>query len=198
MTPSEQEQLLARIRAKDEAALAEFVRGELPRVHRLCLSLCRRESEADDLCQETFVRALRALPSFRGESQLSTWLHRIAVNTWKNAVRYDKRRQRSMHISLDGNGRNREDDAPPPELPDNGPSPEDWFEASESHRDIMRALNRLEPEQKAIVVLRDIEARSYEEIAEIMDTHIGTVKSRLSRARERLRDVCYRMRINIV
>lgn len=181
---------LERLRSGDQKALEEFVRAELPRVYNLCTRLCLTPVEAEDLCEDVFVRAIRFIRQFKGEAALSTWLHRITLNTWKNQVRYEKRRLFSAHVSISSDTNDRSH--PALEIPDPQALPEQAAEREERRTAILKALNLLKPEDKAIIVLRDIEEKTYEEISDIMKINLGTVKSKLSRARDHLREICYR------
>lgn len=176
----------------DPKALADFVHDELPRVYNLCLRLCQNQTDAEDLCQDVFVKAVAGLKNFRGDSQISTWLYRITLNTWKNTVRYEKRRKKSAHIPL-WNKNDDDGDQSEGDLPENKPSPAVWAEISEEHRRLMKALDGMSQEEKSVIVLRDIEDKSYEDISAVLSLNVGTVKSRLSRARERLRSEFHRL-----
>jgi RNA polymerase sigma factor (sigma-70 family) len=185
--------LLHRIHAGDADAMEEMVHEELPRIYNLCLRLCRRAADAEDLCQDIFIRAVRAVPQFKGDSSFSTWLYRIAVNTWKNRVRYEKRRFFGRHVSLTGNVDGMEGETPDLDLPDAGMGPAEQVELSEEHRRLLAAIEHLDPDDKTIVLLRDMEDKAYEEISAALGMNIGTVKSRLSRAREKLREIFHRL-----
>jgi RNA polymerase sigma-70 factor (ECF subfamily) len=163
-----QESLLRRIHENDPQALEEFVHDELPRVFNLCLRLCQNKSEAEDLCQDVFTRAVAGIKNFRGDAALSTWLYRITMNAWKNWVRYEKTRHKSKHFSL---WSKKEDDGETlTEIPiaEKYHTPDVWAEISDEHKRLLEALDHLEPEEKSIIVLRDMEDKSYEDIAEML------------------------------
>ncbi len=187
-----QESLLRRIQNNEPEALQEFVREELPRVFNFCVRLLQNKTEAEDLCQDVFTRAVAGIKNFRGDSKLSTWLYRITLNSWKNRVRYEKSRLKGRHFSLWGK---KDDDgnASEIELPEKIHSPDVWAEISDQHKRILKALDELDADQKSVIVLRDMEDQSYEEIADQLNLNVGTVKSRLSRAREQLRVAYHRM-----
>jgi RNA polymerase sigma-70 factor (ECF subfamily) len=155
-------------------------------VYNLAARLTGNRSDAEDLAQDALLRAVRALPGFRGDSLASTWLYRITVNTWKNRVRSEKRRAfwRTATLGLisgdDGDGPVREPAAPDAPL-DAG------LETEERAAAVQEALMGLDGDDRAIVVLRDVEDRSYGEIGEVLGLREGTVKSRLSRARAKLK-----------
>lgn len=171
--------------------MEELVQGELPKIFNLCLRLCRNTDDASDLCQDTFVRAVKSIRDFREESQISTWLYRIAVNTWKNRIRSESRRRFQFHMPL--SNPNPDEEGKELELTDTSPLPEEQAQKNETHRTLHLALHQMEPDDKSIVVLKDIEDRSYEDIADILDINVGTVKSRLSRARQKLREIHHKL-----
>lgn len=156
-----------------------------PMVYNLALRLCGNEADAQDLAQDALVRAIKSLDGFRGDSSPATWLYRITVNTWKNRVRSEKRRSFWKTFSLGSAGDG--DEAPGKELPAPEPPADAALEKAGEKAELERALAALEPEERAILLLREIDGRSYEEIAGIMGLELGTVKSRISRAREALR-----------
>lgn len=166
------------------AEFDRFMRTHGPMIYTLAVRLTGHTAEGQDLAQETFVKAFEHFAQFRGDSAVRTWLYRICVNTWKNRVRYEKRRFFWQHVSLDSGA----EDAPKADaFAAPQPTLENRMEKIERHEQLHRALAALPEQDKAIVVLRDMEERSYEEIAEFLEIPLGTVKSRLARGRERLR-----------
>ena len=157
----------------------EVVKKEWRRLFGLAYRLCGNTEEAKDIVQETFTRGLEHLDRFEGRSQLSTYLYRIAFNVWKNMLR---RKSVRRILSLSAAAEGREIDPPDP-----SPSPAASAEREERIGLVHRGLERLPPAERFIVVLRDIEEKTYEEIAEILGCRLGTVKSKLARARDRLR-----------
>lgn len=151
--------------------------------------LCRITGDADeagDLTQETFLSALKSIKSFRGEAELKTWLFRIAVNHSRNSFRWWKRRKRSETISLDkplSEGGGTVADI----IADGSETPEQAVLRLEQRRRLMAAVNSLPEIFRETIVLCDIEGFGYEEIAQALNINIGTVKSRVARAREQLR-----------
>ena len=147
------------------------------KVFNLCYRFMGSYHDAHDCAQDTFVKVYRSLKYFRFESSFSTWLYRIAVNTSKNRLGSLTYRFSKVMVRLD----------PPLEIEDRSQSPEAVFNQKEKAAVIQKAIDALPTDQKTVVVLRDIEGLSYEEIAEITKYNLGTVKSKLARARERLR-----------
>ncbi len=154
-------------------------------LYNLCFRMLGDYDEASDCAQDAFIRAYRALESFRGDAAFTTWLYRIAVNTCRNRLASADYRRSRKAVRLEGTGA---DDAL---LPENGrasfSNPTERFERGEREALIQRALDALPPDEKAVAVLCDIEGRSYEETAALTGVPLGTVKSRLARARRRLR-----------
>jgi RNA polymerase sigma-70 factor (ECF subfamily) len=156
-------------------------------IYNLALRLVGNASDAEDLAQDALLRALRALPNFRGECQLSTWVYRITVNTWKNRVRSEKRRGLWKLLPLDFLF-SRDGDEPGPAEPAAADAPLDSsLQTSEDGAQVQKALLELDEESRAVIVLRELQGQSYQEIAEALELPVGTVKSRLSRAREALK-----------
>jgi RNA polymerase sigma-70 factor (ECF subfamily) len=167
---------------------SEFLDKHAVPVYNLALRLTGNAADAEDLAQDSLIRALRALSNFRGDSQMSTWVYRITVNTWKNRVRSEKRRglwkllPLDFLFSKDGDDDKRSQEPKAPDAPlDSG------LESSETGKLVQAALMALDEESRAVVVLREIQGQSYSEIATALDIPEGTVKSRLSRARETLK-----------
>ncbi|MFI5350094.1 MAG: sigma-70 family RNA polymerase sigma factor [Elusimicrobiota bacterium] len=164
----------------------EFLEKNAVLVFNLALRLTGNRADAEDLAQDALLRAVRALPGFRGDSLASTWVYRITVNSWKNRVRAEKRRQfwRTVTLGLvsgsegDGEIRDVKSDEPPLDSD---------LEKAERSASVQKALLELDEDDRAIVVLREIEEKSYEEIGEMLGLAQGTVKSRLFRARAKLK-----------
>jgi len=171
-----------------KSAFDQLVIRHKDRVFTVCYWFLGDYAEAGDNAQETFIKAFRSLKKFRFESAFSTWIYRIAVNTCKNRLKSSEYRKKKKTLSLncfDGFDENPVNH----NLPTYCPSPMDELENKQKRKKIYEAINTLPPEQKSVVVLRDIEGLSYEEIAAITGFGMGTVKSRLSRARLTLRDL---------
>jgi RNA polymerase sigma-70 factor, ECF subfamily len=176
--------LVARCAAGDQAACAELVTEHQRMVYQLAFHLLGDRDEALDLSQEVFMRVFRTLPHFRGQSQLRTWIYRIVVNQARNRQRWWNRRRRSSQISLDQHLEiHGEPSANPQSTPDN------MLAQKQLASQLREALEALPFDQRSVVVLREIDGLSYEEIAYSLGVTLGTVKSRLTRARRALRDV---------
>ncbi len=145
-------------------------------VYAACYHMLGNREDAQDCAQETMLRAFRAFESFRGEASFGTWITRIAMN-----VCADELRKRRNVYSLDTL---REESGL--DIPDEGPGVYARLEEKERLRLLREALEKLPPDMRELIVLRDMQGRSYEEIGEIISAPLGTVKSRISRAREKL------------
>ncbi|HEX8068964.1 MAG TPA: sigma-70 family RNA polymerase sigma factor [Pyrinomonadaceae bacterium] len=180
-------QFLDRLRAGDAAAFDFLVRERTPDIYALLYRLTEDAEEARDLTQETFLQAFRAIQHFRGEADLRTWLYRIAVNQARNRWRWWRRRRRSATVSLDATDEDHERPLAA-RLPDErSVNPEEAALTRERERMLMQALRALSRVYREVVVLRDVEGLSYEEVAATLELSVGTVKSRLSRGRAELR-----------
>ena len=175
--------LIQRCAARDEDACAELVAEHQRMVYQLALNLLGDHNEALDLSQEVFLRVFRTIDTFRGASQLRTWIYRIVVNQARNRQRWWRRRHKSQQVSLDEHIRDHGELA---EI-GNGGSPDRAFGQKQLAERIRAALDQLPFDQKTALVLREIDGLSYDEIGYSLGIAVGTVKSRLARAREALR-----------
>jgi RNA polymerase sigma-70 factor (ECF subfamily) len=182
VTREEEAKLIRDINAGDSAAFETLVREHQTRVYNIALKMCADPEEAFDISQEVFLKAYRTIARFRGECSLGTWLYRMTANQCIDQLRRDKRRQRDKLVYLDDVG----EDERPMELPDLRWEPQSQLEREELRRSVRENLQRLPQEQRLILTLRDVNGLSYEEIGEILELELGTVKSRIFRARERL------------
>ena len=171
----------------DKKAFDELVIRHKDRIFNLCYRFLGDYEEANDSAQEAFVKAYGSLNTFRLESAFSTWLYRIAVNACKNKLGSAAYRAKRKTVSLDNPGNN-EDGPLPMEIQNGTPSPLARMEEKEKMALVQRALDTLPTEFKMVVTLRDVEGLSYEEIAEVTGLNLGTVKSRIARARTDLRN----------
>ena len=177
--------------AEDFAWIREFQSGQeqgfnrlvlrhKDRVYGLCLRLLAGNAlDAEDAAQESFVKAYHGLRAFRMEAKFSSWMYRIAVNACKNRLASSAYRESQRHRDLEAAD---QDGAP------SSPSPAQVLDAKGKREMIEAAIARLPEEQRTLIVLRDVEGRSYEEIAETTGLNPGTVKSRLNRGRGQLRE----------
>ena len=172
-------ELVRRVQRGDSAAFDLLVRKYQHRITALIGRYIADWSECQDVAQETFMRAYRALGNFRGDAQFYTWLHRIAVNTAKNHLVSHNRRPPADDIELE----DAEQFESGLRLRDND-TPERELMRQQLEQTVLRAVEELPPELRDAITFREVEGMSYEEIAERMDCPIGTVRSRIFRARE--------------
>ena len=177
--------LVRSFQAGNKAAFDKLVLKHKDRIFNLCIRFLGDYQEANDSAQEVFVKAYRSLKGFRFKSAFGTWLYRIAVNTCKNKVKSLDYRYAKKMVYLDNPGAVQ--DAHGLEISDETQSPLAELEKKERMELIQRAIESLPPEQKMVVILRDIQGLPYDDIADITGYGLGTVKSRLSRARLELR-----------
>jgi RNA polymerase sigma-70 factor, ECF subfamily len=182
--------LLSRLRHRDTAAFETLVKTHQDRVYDFCVRMMADREEAFDLTQEIFVSVHQHISEFRQDARLSTWIFRIARNHCLNRLKYLRRRGRGRS---DEYGEVQEqainDAAGAPQKPD------DALEASRLKALVHRAIEELDEDQRVLVVLRDIEGLSYEDIMEVTELAEGTVKSRLHRAREKLAGILERLEV---
>ncbi|MEM6293405.1 MAG: sigma-70 family RNA polymerase sigma factor [Myxococcota bacterium] len=184
-------QLVVRLKAGDQRAFEELVRLYQDRVFALSYRMLGNRQEAEDLAQEVFITLHRAIGSYRGEGRFYTWLYRIASNTCKNRIKYLRGRHFHKSVSVD--------DTPEAQAPagEAGPGvplqsrvhgPEAMTEGNRLEAAVQRELAALDPEHRLLIILRDVQGMSYQEILRITGLQEGTLKSRLHRARVALKD----------
>ena len=174
--------LVQRCAARDEVACAELVGEHQRMVVQLAVNLLDDRDEALDLSQEVFLRVFRTIHRFRGQSSLRTWIYRIAVNQARNRHRFWRRRRRADQVSLEDHVSLHGELVSTRQA-----TPERELAQKELGDRLQRALNNLPFDQRTAIVLREVDGLSYDEIAFSLGVAIGTVKSRLTRARQALR-----------
>jgi RNA polymerase sigma-70 factor (ECF subfamily) len=174
------QQLVERVQRGDKAAFDLLVAKYQRKIFRLLSRLIRDQAEIEDVAQEAFVKAYRALPNFRGESAFYTWLYRIAINTAKNYLVSQGRR---APTATDADIEDAETFDDGDHLRDLN-TPDSMLLSKQVAEAVNRAIDKLPEDLRTAIVLREIEGLSYEEIAETMNCPIGTVRSRIFRARE--------------
>jgi RNA polymerase sigma-70 factor (ECF subfamily) len=182
----EEQALVHRCRRGDREAFARLMQLYQKQIYNYTYRMLGSEEEAEDLTQDVFVAAFRGMAGFRGEAKFSTWLYRIALNQTRNRIKYLSRRnffaRRSRRTEF-GN-------SPTPDylesVADTGPSPEQLTMTKDLALQVQDCLNQLGHRARQILVLRDVQGFSYEELSEMLSLNLGTVKSRLHRARTAL------------
>jgi len=179
-----EQELVTRAKAGDDEAFAQLMRDNEKRIYNLTLRMTGNPEDAMDLAQETFLNAWRGLKFFKGDSAFSTWVYRLASNACIDHLRRKKRRQDiSAPMPADD-----EDDSQP-DIPDERFQPEQELERQELRRAVAQGLEQLSEEHRQVLVMREINGLSYQEIADVLDLEAGTVKSRIARARNSLRKI---------
>ena len=184
---SEDAELIKAFQAGKKAAFDELVLSHKDKVFNLCYWFVGDYQDANDLAQDVFFKTFKALKNFRFESAFSTWIYRIAVNTCKNRLKSIQYRLKKKFVHLNNTAAAKNN--PGVEIADESSSPEIELGRKEKSRLIQTAINSLPTEKKAVVVLRDIEGLSYEKISTVTQLNLGTVKSKLARARQDLREM---------
>ncbi|MCE9573451.1 MAG: sigma-70 family RNA polymerase sigma factor [Deltaproteobacteria bacterium] len=177
--------LLRRLRERDEKAFRELVAEHRDKVFNMTYRMLGNRAEAEDVAQEVFISVFKTIDTFREESKFSTWLYRVTVNHCKNRIKYLSRRHDRDQDELDE--ASEADVAAAVAAPPPSPRPDRQLEGAQTERMLQEAIAELDEEHRVLVVLRDVEDLSIEEIMEITGLPDGTIKSRLHRARMALR-----------
>lgn len=180
----DEKKLIRNILSGDLDAFAELVEAYEKQVYNLCYRMCGNEEDAKDLTQEAFVKVWRGLEHYQFESAFSTWLYRLTSNV---CIDFLRRRKRQNTVSLFVS--REEDGETELEPPDQEPLPEEQLLQRERRQAIERAMGQLEEEFRLVLTLRVIHDMPYEQIAQITNVKVGTVKSRLARARSKLKKI---------
>jgi len=178
-----EKELLAKLKDGDRDAFNILVEAYQQKVINLAYGMLSSQEDAYDAAQETFIRIYKNIGEFKGASSLSTWIYRICTNICNDMLR--KRSKVRGTISLDAE----DEDNPVHRLADDTPTPEQAVELSERQAAVRRAIAELSEEYRSVILLFDIEGLSYDEISAILNCPIGTIKSRLSRARANLKKI---------
>ena len=181
--------LLERFRGGDERAFTDIVQRYRDPIFRRVFGMLKNHEDAEEVTQDTFLRARRGLENFRGDAAFSTWLYQIATNLAHNCYWFWWRRGRHAAVSLDAATSAESDLTLAEILPDEEPDPGKKAVTQELVERVETAMERLSPAHREILTLRNVRDLSYEEIAAMLDLSLGTVKSRIARAREALKQV---------
>lgn len=175
----DEKKLIERASNGDPAAFNRLMEAHERRMYAVALRICANREDAQDCLQETMLRIYRSIASFKGQSSFATWVYRITMNTCLDEIR---RRKNKHNASLDS-------------LLETGWSPKDESGSPEKHaidretrKCVSNAIQELPEDMRAAIILRDIQGLTYEEIAQTLDINVGTIKSRISRGREKLRE----------
>lgn len=173
--------LIKKAKSGNLEAFEQLILQYEKRIYNYCYRMTNSQEDAEDLAQEIFIKVYKNLKSFKGNSKFSTWIYRIAYNTCID--KYRKKEVATVSLTLNSDEEEKEID-----LPSNDPLPEERIVSREEYDVVCECISELKPEYKNAVILRDIQNYTYDEIAEILNIPLGTVKSHISRGRAALRD----------
>ena len=179
-----EKQLIQRAKKGDENSFESLILSCQSKAYNIAIRYLKNEEDALDAMQESFIKIFRHLNSFKEDSRFDTWVYRIVVNTCNDMLRKNSNRKITDSIF-----RTEDEKETVIEIPDTSGSPEYVFARKEKTEYILSCLEKLNRDQKKVIVLRDIHGFSYDEISEILECSIGTVKSRINRSRLRLREL---------
>ena len=187
-------ELIEQFRAGNDSAFDELVLMLSPKLFRVAFALLGNKQDAEEVVQDAFVRTHRAIADFRGDASFETWMHRITVNLARNRFHWNRRRGEGVNISLsasfdDPQGTQMQEI----DLPDTRMEPDRLLATLELESNIVKAMKSLPEGLRETMILRHMNDMPYEKIAEMLDCKVGTVKSRLARGREMLRNIIVRL-----
>jgi RNA polymerase sigma-70 factor (ECF subfamily) len=187
---SDDRELIARfVRDGDQSAFDLLVGKYSSRAYQIAFGILNNREDAEEVAQDTFLRIFKALPKFRGDAEFSTWMYRIVINLSRNKLRWNKIRGGGLSISLDAPVENAKGDGELTiELPDERMTPDQESLYNELKEKTSKAMNQLQDSYREAVTLRNVQGLSYEEIADILGCKVGTIKSRIARGREEIRN----------
>lgn len=183
---SDEMNLVKRARSGDVAAFEQLIEDYQKRIFSIAFRMIQNQEDAADLTQEVIIKIFKNLDKFKGDAKFSTWVYRITTNTCLDELK--KARRQNPTYSLDKEIETDEGSLAG-QLPDKRPTPEESAERKAVRSGVNAAIGKLGDEHRQVIVLRDIQGFSYEEIAEILNCSVGTVKSRISRARKNLKKI---------
>ena len=180
-------ELVRQFLAGDRGAFEELMGRHQGRVYAFCYRYFGAQEPAEEAAQEVWVKIFRYLDKFRGDSKFTTWMYRVALNHCRNLSAYEGRRGKGKHDSLDAERDDGEGGAMRRQLPDSGPGADEMLVADERRKMMHEELALLDPLWREVLLLRDVEGMSYDEVADALEVAPGTVKSRIHRARTELK-----------
>jgi RNA polymerase sigma-70 factor (ECF subfamily) len=179
-----EKQLIQKAKMGDEKSFESLILGCQSKAYNIAIRYLKNEEDAMDALQESFIKIFRHLKSFKEDSRFDTWVYRIVVNTCNDILRKNSTRKTTDSIF-----RSEDDKETVIEIPDSSGSPEEVFDKKEKSEFIVACMDKLSQDQREIIILRDIQGFSYDEISEILKCSVGTVKSRINRSRLKLREI---------
>jgi len=166
----------------------QLIERHFNKAYQIAYGILRQHQDAEEVVQDSFVKMYKVLNDFRGDSEFTTWMFRIVTNYAKNRYRWNKRRGSKQNVSIHAPISGNDSTDIVRDLPGKSMSPEKFSKFSELEQGISNNLEKISPLYREVLILRNIEGLSYERISEILDCKIGTVKSRIARGREELRE----------
>jgi len=184
-------ELIEQFKSGSEAAFDELINRHSAKMYQVSFGLLGNRQDAEEVVQDAFVRAYRNLDKFRGDASFSTWIYRIVTNLSRNKYQWNRRRGAEVNVSISERPGRLVDDGKKSEIdiPDDRMKPDLMIQSMEGEDRIMIAMNKLPDKLREVMILRHIEDLPYESIANILETKLGTIKSRLARAREMLKEM---------
>ncbi|MBV1756548.1 MAG: sigma-70 family RNA polymerase sigma factor [Dethiosulfatibacter sp.] len=176
--------LIKRSQKGDIDAFEELISDNVRFAYNIALKMLKNKEDAEDISQEALIKAYKSIESFKMDSSFRTWIYRIVVNTCLDYIRKHK----TTVISIDKSIQTEHNEFQI-EIEDHRPSPDEIFERKQTQKMVVEALNQLDDDFRTAIILRDIQDFSYEEISDILTCSLGTVKSRISRGRQKLREI---------
>ena len=187
-TPVQDEDLVRRFLGGERQAFEQLMRKQQDRIYGFCYRYFGSKEPAEEAAQEIWVKIFKNLDRFRGDSKFTTWMYRVALNHCRNLSAFEGRRGKGKHDSLDAERDDGEGTKRRRDLPDQGPGAEEMLVTDERRQMMHEELGRLDPIWREVLLLRDVEGMSYDDIGASLDVAPGTVKSRIHRARSELKN----------
>jgi RNA polymerase sigma-70 factor, ECF subfamily len=180
-------EIIAAFKAGNNQIYTKIIEKYYTKAYQIAYSILRQKEDAEEVVQDSFVKIHKVLHDFRGDSQFSTWMYRIITNYAKNRYRWNKRRGSKQNVSINAPLNNSEDNNYVLDLPGKELNPQSGSVYNELEKGVHEHLQTISPLYREVLILRNLDGLSYEEIASILDCKIGTVKSRIARGRDELR-----------
>ncbi|NLY43522.1 MAG: sigma-70 family RNA polymerase sigma factor [Clostridiaceae bacterium] len=182
---SHEKLLIQKCKNGDVEAFEQLIESYQKKVFGIAFRMLGNTEDASDVAQEVFLKVFKSITNFKEESSLSTWIYRIATNVCLDEIR---KRKKATVVSINSTIQ-LEDGEIDMQVEDQGPHPDEIVERKELENEVKKAIERLNNEHKIVIILRDIQGLSYDEIADILQCSLGTVKSRINRARNSLKNI---------
>ena len=180
-------ELIARIKNGDDSGFNELVAKYANKAYQIAYGLLSNKPDAEEVVQDAFMKVYKNLDKFRGDSSFTTWFYRIVTNLSRNKYHWNRRRGADINVSVSSNLWSNSEEVKDIELPDTKLEPDVLIQRKETESTLIDSINRLPEKLKEVILLRHIEELSYQQIADVLNCELGTVKSRLARAREALK-----------